>query len=145
MLQLMCRFISSSCFMELCEPMLGAWSSLAPFAEEKTTTTTKISKNKQTKKTTDQNQLAGGKGLFLLLLYSSSFCSSRARTQGRSLEVRTETEAMEKCCFLARFLLLAQSAFVYFPRPRKDINLQFLRLYIKVCFLSLKLTLKAEI
>lgn len=66
--------------MELCEPMLGAWSSLAPFAEEKKTTTTKPtkSKNKQTKKTTDQNQLVGGKGLFTLLLYSSSFCSSRA-------------------------------------------------------------------
>lgn len=112
MLQLMCGFTSSSCFTELCGPMLGAWSNLALFAVGKKT---------------DQSQLAGGKGYFR-----------------RSVEGGWKRKPRE-CCFLACSLLLARSAFLYFPRPRKDRNIQFLRLYIKVCFLSLKLTLKAEI
>lgn len=91
MLQLMCGFICSSCFMELCGRMLGAWSSLALFA---------VGEKKLTK---------------------TSWREERVYFR-RSLEVRTETEAMEECCFLACFLLLAESAFVYFPRPRKDIN-----------------------
>lgn len=67
--------------------------------------------DKNKKQKTDHNQLSGRKDLFQLLLYRPSTMEASARTQGRNLQTRTETEAEKECCSLACFPLLAQPAF----------------------------------
>ena len=57
----------------------------------------------------DQKQL-GKEGVYLWLIYPESW--STEGSHGVNLEAGADTEAMEKCCLLACFSLLAQPAFL---------------------------------